>query len=677
MTTPILPLHPRRLAARAAALLALYGAGASLALAQVAVPPPADEELVAPAPAAGVAAEAVGTLALDATSQTDDHSINKPTAWWVYQNVTAAQVSGFLSANNARLTQVEVNGIVNGAPRFTVRMVANSGSYAAPGGWWWYHGLTAAGVTAALNANSARLIDLEPYDAGGGVIRFAAVMVANGGTAARAWSWLHGVSAAQIGAHLTTSGHRIIDLDHYFEGGVKKYTAVMVANTGADSKAWQYWFDQTPSQIANKVSSFSGRIVKLDRQIDGTYNFVQVKNTGTNNSAWWYRYGFTSMTALIDYANQLATRPVDIVTYLNPLGQRRFDAVFIDNANADTRRMRSVYAATFLDANGNPTRGIFAAYLKQVGGAVKVDLNGARRAETASALKSLHLLHSMREVQLGNTTLNSPFIFYNYPSDTSGNTPPNRCPNPNDEVPANQMTNYSFETGLDEMMRISDNRTTRGVVLRYGFAGLNQTAAWAGLTSTTVRHNIGCAYRDPVSGTVSPTLYRNDTSAADLARIYEGVWNKTLLTDTNSARDEFLESANPVNGVGTSRLREIIFEEAAALGKSTSVASSFASRVRRWSKGGSYNTRLAAGGQQVIVRSETGLIRLPVYTAAGSLSYRTFAFGHLISDTPVTCWEDFDTDAIECPIDTVYTSAFNNARPELFRTEIRSALQTW
>ena len=657
-----------RAAARRAGLLTMWLAATSVALAHEMLPQPVVDDEQPRASIGSPLAAGASTLALDATSQTDDHSTNKPTAWWVYQNISASQAAGYLSANNARLTQVEVNGLVNGAPRFTVRMVANSGTYAAPGGWWWYYGLTAAGVSAQLNANSARLIDLEPYDIGGGIIRYAAVMVSNTGPAARAWSWLYGVSAAQIGTHVSNSGHRIVDLNHYVEGGVKKYAVVLVANTGADNKAWQYWFNQTPAQIASRVANFSGRIVKLDRQADGTYNFVQVKNTGSNNSAWWYWYGFTSMTALINHANQLATRPVDVVTYLNAGGQRRFDAVLIDNANAETRRMRNVYGATFLDASGNPTRGIFQAYLKQVGGAVKVDLNGARRAETASALKSLHLLHSMRQVQLGNAALNSAFVYYDY-TVPSGTLLKDACPNPDEETLANRRTNYDFETGLDEMMRISDNRTTRGVVLRYGFAGLNDTAAWAGLTSTTVRHNIGCAYRDPVSGTVSPATLRNDTSAADLARIYEGVWSSTLLTATNSARAEFLESANPVNGVGTSRLREIIFEEAAALGKSTAVASDFANKVRRWSKGGSYGTRLAANGQRVTIRSETGLIRLPVKTAGGGDAYRTFSFAHLISDVPVSCWS--------CTEENTYVNAFNNARPELFRTEIRLALQTW
>jgi len=69
-------------------------------------------------------------------------------------------------------------------------------------------------------------------------------------------------------------------------------------------------------------------------------------------------------------------------------------------------------------------------------------------------------------------------------------------------------------------------------VLRYGgsFAPFNATAAAAGLTDTTLRHEHRCGYP-----TWTPTLHlhpatkRNETTAADLAKIYEGVWAGRLL----------------------------------------------------------------------------------------------------------------------------------------------------
>ncbi len=394
---------------------------------------------------------------------------------------------------------------------------------------------------------------------------------------------------------------------------------------------------------------------------------MQVKNTGSNASAWWYYFGFSSLGAVVDYANQLAVRPIDITTYV--VGStRRYDAVFIDNANASTRRMRGVFGSTFLDSNGNPTRGIFEAYLKQVGGSVKVSLNSSRRAETASTLKTLHLLHSMRQVQSGADTLGSSFVYYQY-DPVAGK---DACPNPALETAANQRTNYNFEKGLDEMMSISDNRTTRGVVLRYGgtFTPLNSTASFVGLTGTTVRHNIGCAYFNLTTNKYDPANRRNDTTASDLARIYEGVWNSSFLNSVNDARTEFLESANPATGVSAG-LQTIINQEAAAQGKSA-FAASFGSLVQRWGKGGSYGTCLPDSngncGQRVTIRSGAGIIRLPI--KVGSLtSYRTYSFSRLISDVPVPCWN--------CAAETVFVNAYGNAADELYRDEVRAALQTW
>jgi beta-lactamase class A len=644
-----------------ARLWALVLSGALLPFASLAQS--ADEPTAAEEPAASAAA-GVDPLSLDTTSATTDLSINVPTGWWFYTGISAAQVSDYLTAKGARLTDIEVQSVSSGVPTFTVRMVKNSGSYAVSG-WWWYYGLTAAEITTKLNANTARLIDIEPYDIGGGQIRFAVVMVSNSGSAARTWAWYYGKTSSQITSLL--SGKRLIDLDSYGTGSSKRYTAIMIANTGTDLETWEWWLNQSSSGIASKVAAFSGRVIKLDRQADGTYNFIQVKNTGTEATGWWYWFGFTSASALVNYANQLAARPVDIVTYLNSAGQRRWDAAFIDNANASTRRMRAEFGKTFLDANGNPTRGIFEAYLKQVSGGVKIDLNASRRAETASSFKSLHLLHSMRRVAASTDTLASAFTYYEY-DPVKGK---DACPNPALEIAANKRTNYNFEKGLDEMMSISDNRTTRGTVIRYGgFSPFNTTAGTVGMSGTTLRHNIGCAYYNLATSKYDPTAMRNDTTAADLARIYEGVWNSSLLSNTNSARTEFLESANPANGV-SAELQAIINDEAAKLGKS-SIAASFGSLVRRWGKGGSYNTCLpdSSGGcgQKVIVRSGTGLIRLPI-KVSGATQYRDYSFARFISDSPVPNWGD--------STDTKYSNAYSAASNELYRDEIRSALLTW
>jgi hypothetical protein len=401
-----------------------------------------------------------------------------------------------------------------------------------------------------------------------------------------------------------------------------------------------------------------------------------VRNTGGDNTAWWYGLGFASMTAVTDFAGQLAARPVDVVPYTTAQGERRFDAAFIDNANADTRRLRAEFGKTFLDASGAPTRGIFQAYLKQVGGPVRVDLNGSRRAETASALKALHVLHALRDVQAGGTTLDARLTIYDYPSDTADKAPKDKCPFHVDETEANEWPWWSLSTVLRETMVRSDNRTTRGIVLRYGMPALNTTAALAGMTSTTLRHDIGCAYFDPQTNTIDAAALRNDTSAADLARLYEGVWNSTLLHDgPNGQRSAFLGSMISVQDVATDDvLYAVINEEAAKLGKQALVPS-FTRGVNRWLKGGGYGTQLnfdtrTGEGQRVLVRSEAGIVQLPVRLMDGlRTGHRTFVYGHLVSDVPLACFD--------CAEETNYANGYRRAAVELFRAEIRRALETW
>jgi hypothetical protein len=264
-----------------------------------------------------------------------------------------------------------------------------------------------------------------------------------------------------------------------------------------------------------------------------------VKKTGTDNSAWWYQFGFASMADLNNYGLQVASRPIDITTYVSN-GVRRYDAVFIDNANASTRRMRDLLGQTFLDANGNPTKGIFESYLKQVNGAVKVDLNSTRRAETASSLKSLHLLRSMgRSRPPGHAALGLHL-------QVRHERRQGRLPGPVKGDRRQRRFNYNFEKGLDEMMRISDNRTTRGfrAALWRHLPPFNNTAV-----ASDDRHDAAPQHRlrllelhDPEVRPDEPPQRHDRLRSGPYLR---GVWNQTLLTNTNSARDEFLESANP------------------------------------------------------------------------------------------------------------------------------------
>lgn len=624
-----------------------------------------------------LALAATGPAKADSDATTDDKSVTAPTPWQVYQNVSGATVGALLGQNQARLTDIEIYDPA--VPTFTVTMVKNQGVYGS--GYWWYYGQTPADIGTNLANLNARLIDITPYTTPSG-IRFAAIMVPNTGATGRNWGWQVGVSSAQIGTYLSNSAatpnpQRLVRLKSYVEGGVRKYVAISVSNTGADQKGWQYWFGQTAASVSERVASFGGRIVSLDRQSDGTYNFIQVQNTGTSQGAWWYRYGMGTTQNVDDFARQLAARPIDLVAWTDSSGGHHVDGVFLDAAaTADTRRMRTGYGKTYNDGSGAPL-GIYESFLREVGGTVKVDLNSDRPAEVASSFKVFHLLNEMKRVEAGEF-LRSSFDYYRYPSGPADNplTPnldenKDACPYPAEEIAANRITT-TVANGLKQMLSVSDNRTTRGVVLRAGgLDAINATIEEAGLTHSVLQHNIGCAYRDPATGRFDDVHLRNSTTARDLASVWEGVWTGDLLSETNGARSSFFDIANPVVG-SDPLLQAVIKKEASKLGLPRSVASEYGALVKTWIKRGSYGTCLAddSGGcaQRVTIRSGAGIVQLP-YHVRGKVRYRTYSYGNLISDLPITCFG--------CSDETAYNDAFWPLEAELLRSEVKRALKSW
>jgi beta-lactamase class A len=614
-----------------------------------------------------LAALPAAQAAMDSNANTDDHSINVPTGWWTYQNLTPSQLSTKLNDLNARVVDIEVSSVSSGVPKMAVRLVSNSGAYAVPGATFTWD-KTQSQLESLLNSAGGRLIELERYEAGRGNVRYAAAYVPNTGTTARAWGWLPGRTKSEIQSWASANNQRVIDLDTYGSGSSRRWNAVLVANTGSDYKRWDWDVNQTLSQVVSRLGNFQGRLVKIERQSDGKYSFVQVDNTGSNGSAWWHGYGFSSLTEVNNFASQMGARPVDIVPY-SASGKTYYDAVVIDNANAATRAVRGKFFEEFLDANGWPV-GIFEAYLKRIDtNETVVNLNASRPAETASALKALHLLHAMKGVNAGES-LSSNFTYYNYPTDGEAD---DACPNPAYENASFDVVT-TFENGLDLMMNNSDNRTTRGVVLRYGgFSPLNATADAAGLKNTELRHNIGCAYWDLLAEEYRPSTLRNDTTAADLAAIWMGVQKGTLLPSSSRGRTEFLESGNPKTGANEN-LQAIINQEAKALGISPSEALRFGGRVKTWGKSGGYGTCLPAAsdaavcGQMVSISSSAGLLALP-NSGGDFYALRYYGYGSLMSDVPVTSWTGSQAQA--------YADAWRAAHYEMFRSAVRTALLDW
>lgn len=623
----------------------------------------------------------------DTNALTDDKSVSVPTGWFSYTNQTAAQVNTLLGNNQARLTDVET--FDTAGTRFTVTMVKNAGAYAVAG-WSWYVGKTAAEVGSLLTQNSSRLIDIEPYATSSG-LRFAVIMVSNTGTAARTWSWLHGVSAATVGSHLASTGHRLIDLKSYVEGGVKKYAVIAVANTGADNKTWEYWLNQTQAQIASKQTAFQGRITSLERQGDNSYNFIQVKNTGGDSHYWRYHFALLSLENVNEVAVQFGSRVFDVETYVSG-GKRLYNALMISNVNAETARIRTAFGNSLVKSNGLPN-GQWGAYLKPLGAAASIDLNGDRRFEPASAIKVVHNLSVMLDVQQGLIRLTNPVTYYNYPSDGSKGFTGDACPHPSDETTSNDVaTDFNF--ARNNMMEISDNRTTRAITLSYG-AGATTTARGisgiavleqvafnsAQMTSTFMdQPRIGCGYDDG---------RRNQTTLADFGRLYERVENGTLL-GTGAFRTQFYQ---PMNGgaFGTtgneSAIRQVVMQEGASLGKTAAQVNSFIGLMEWRAKGGGYgigcsNAFTPCTKGFISIRTLAGRLTLP-RKVAGFITERDYVFGNYSTDlnacrTNVPVGQsDSCNQCPTCKTESAQEAALTTVTKEQFRSIIRENLATF
>ena len=121
-------------------------------------------------------------------------------------------------------------------------MVQNTGTFAKT--WWWYFGQTAQQLANLVTANDARIVNLEPYVVNG-TTYFAAIMLHNVGADYSGWWWYYGLTADQVKTHLSQNDARLIDLRQY-DGGV--YGVVMISNTGSNQSGWWWYYNITADQ---------------------------------------------------------------------------------------------------------------------------------------------------------------------------------------------------------------------------------------------------------------------------------------------------------------------------------------------------------------------------------------------------------------------------------------------
>jgi hypothetical protein len=195
-------------------------------------------------------------------------------SWWWYTGQTAAQVNSNLAANNARLIDIDPYVDPNGNVRFNCVMVDNTGANAKQ--TWWYSASTTAAIGAQLSANNARLVDLDSYTLLG-ITYYAAVMTANTGADARAWWWYLDVTPAQISSYLNANSAQLYDLEPRSNG---RFDCVMLQNP--TSPAWYWWTGISGGQVDYLLGQYGIRAIDIDSYLVGgtrVYSLVGINNS--------------------------------------------------------------------------------------------------------------------------------------------------------------------------------------------------------------------------------------------------------------------------------------------------------------------------------------------------------------------------------------------------------------
>ncbi len=253
-----------------------------------------------------------------------ERSLTDPTGWWWLTGVDLDTIEDKID-EGFRIIDLEIEST---SPwRFTAAFVANTGVHEKD--WWWYFGepVTLEFIEEKLEEHEARILDLETYVLDGQQ-RFAVVMVPNSGADAKAWWWYVNADVEFLIDQVDANEARIVDLDVYDIGATTYYSAVMIRNTGPDYKDWWWYVGADHDFIVDKLGEHEARIVDLERLGPDSYAVVLERNTG--KGWWWWVDG--TMNTINMIANQHGARVIDVETY-DVGGQKRYSAVLLDNGD--------------------------------------------------------------------------------------------------------------------------------------------------------------------------------------------------------------------------------------------------------------------------------------------------------------------------------------------------------
>lgn len=643
------PATQRRLILAFVAALLVSGLGPLPADAQL-VDPRLIEPIASQLPQPGGSPSPTAPSPAAATTARDDRLNADKAAWTDVYGLTPLQLSTHLLLNGHRLVSVKVH---TASPLVVDAVtIANTGANATA--WWWYPALRFEEIAGTITANNARLTQLVPYQSAQGR-RFFAVMVSNTGLYRSSWTYYVDVPETILG-DIRRGGFLPLAIEGRSKGsapsgGGRNYENFETIITLANPERLAWNVGPTPYDDQDVRPEVIYRVIDVNGQAKGTGELGQIDVESRFPDTPSYHYTRITPAELKIRVGIYNLRLIDVVRYTDlvsttdGLEAREFVAATAVSAGpiSDQLRLENALRQPPL-GTGRASAMLNRAGLTGVIAPAPLSVNSTLGVEPASAIKVLHVLHALRRVQAGTESLDAPFTFY-VNSGNFGFGHPNNCPQPAEETVLNRRV-ITLRRALELTLKNSDNRTTRGLELRYGRSAINATAANAGLSGTRLNSIIGCFDR------AAPNTF----PAADAAALHAGIHLGTLLA--GPARAAFYEAISTYSEAGF-YLEAAIRDEGKRLGLSDTVVASFVEKVSISSKGGSYD----AGSDHT--RSTAGRLVLPVGDTGLFGATRVWTFALLVDNiTDNYCCYGLD-------------NAMGTAVADLLRPAVRDALRTY
>lgn len=246
---------------------------------------------------------------------------------------SAAEIDAVI-ADGYRIVDLEVRATAPYA--FSAVLTRNDGAFAQQS--WWLPSATGAEVVAEIDQKKGRLVQLKPRVVNG-ALRFSAVFVANTGVNYKPWVWYHSAtSIAAIFAETDPIGHRVIDLEAYYDQGDLRFSAVAIANQGADYRKTLVVtsYDLGSFRVGVGEGMPAYRMVDLEKVEDlyvGILSDAPAAPASVEHGRrHWYHHGITQ-AEVVRLAKRHWARVTDVEATAVDLGSNQwlYDVVLVDN----------------------------------------------------------------------------------------------------------------------------------------------------------------------------------------------------------------------------------------------------------------------------------------------------------------------------------------------------------